>query len=112
MPVDYAKIDQETQEFNSYVSDLLSISSKANIDYGVLMGKINSLNSGGVSLTNINFDNISGIIAVSGVASSRESLGAFKFQLTNSSVFGNVKFSVQNIAQKSNIPFSLSFNLK
>ncbi len=112
MPVDYAKVDQETQEFNGYVSDLLSISSKTDTDYGVLMEKINGLNSGGVSLTNINFDNISGAIAVAGVASSRESLTVFKFQLTNSSVFGNVKFSVQNIAQKINIPFSLSFNLK
>lgn len=112
MPADYAKIDQEAQEFNSYVSDLLSISSKTGIDHGILMEKINSLNSGGVSLTNINFDNISGAIAVTGVASSRESLSAYKFQLTNSLVFGNVKFSVQNIAQKSNIPFSLSFNLK
>lgn len=112
MPVDYSKINQETQEFNSYVSDLSSVSSKIGTDYGIIMEKISSLNSGGVSLANISFDNTSGVIAVSGVALSRENLNAFKFQLTNSAVFGNVKFSVQNIAQKSSIPFSASFNLK
>jgi len=112
MPADYSKIDQETQEFNSYVSNLLSISSKTNADYGTVMEKISSLNSGGISLVSINFDNISGLITVSGVALSRENLNAYRFQLMNSSFFNNVKFSVQNIAQKSNIPFNLSFNLK
>lgn len=112
MPADYAKIDQETQEFNSYISDLSSVVSRINIDYGIMLEKISSLNSSGVSLVNINFDSNSGMIAVSGIASSRENLAAFKFQLLNSLYFSNVKFSVQNIAQKSNIPFSISFNLK
>ncbi|MDP3057822.1 MAG: pilus assembly protein PilM [bacterium] len=112
MPADYSKIDQETKEFNGYVSDLLNVSSKTSTDYGAIMGKISSLNSSGIALTSISFDNISGVIAISGVSSSREDLNAFKFRLANSSFFSNVKFSVQNIAQKSNIPFSTSFNLK
>jgi hypothetical protein len=112
MPVDYAKIDEDTKEFNSYVSDSSGVFSKTNADYGAKMEKINSLNSNGISLVNIGFDNVSSVIAVSGIASTRENLNSFKFQLAGSEIFSNVKFSVQNIAQKSNIPFNVSFNLK
>lgn len=112
MPGDYAKINQETQEFNSYVSDLSQIFSKTDIDYGAVMEKISGLNSNGVSLLSISVENISGVISVSGVASSRENLNAFKSKLSNSADFSNTKFFVQNIAQKSSIPFNASFNLK
>lgn len=112
MPADYSKIEQETKEFNSYVSDLSSIFSKTNADYGAIMEKIASLNSSGISLTSISFDSVSGAMAVSGVALSRENLSAFKFQLASSSYFNNAKFSVVNIAQKNNIPFNVSLNLK
>lgn len=112
MPADYSKVDRDSKEFNEYVADLASISSETGADYGSIMSKINSLNSTGILLTSVNFDSVSGAVSVSGVALARENLNAFRFQMANSPYFSNVKFSVQNIAQKSNVPFSLSFNLK
>ncbi len=112
MPVEYQKIDLETKEFNNYVNDLSGIYVKTSIDYEPMMKKIGSLNSSGITLSNVNFSDYAGLISVSGIASSRENLNVFKSGLMNSSYFNNVKFSVQNIAQKSNIPFSASFSLR
>lgn len=112
MPVDYAKIDRETKEFNSYASDLSGVYSKTNADYAAALEKISKLNSPGIILSGISFSNLAGPVSVSGVASTRENLNAFKFRAANSSSFDNVKFSVQNIAQKNNIPFGISFILK
>lgn len=109
MPVEYAQLEKETAEFNSYVKDLAEIYPKTAGDSSAVLEDINKVFTLGVAINNLSFSSSSSPIAISGVAVSRDNLNAFKFRLENSGYFRDVKFSVQNIAQKNNIPFSASF---
>lgn len=109
---EYAKMEQETKEFNSYVNSLETIYNKTNADYAVVLKNIGELNMSGINLTSISFSNLAGPVTASGVALERQNLNAFKFQMENSEKFKDVKFMVQNIAQKSNIPFNVTFYTK
>lgn len=111
-PAEDLKIEQETKEFNAYVGDLALVYPKVKADYGASLDKITGSNSFGVSMNNINMTDLAGPITISGVAVSRESLNSLRLQFENSPSFKNVKFSVQNIAQKNNIPFNISLYLQ
>jgi len=111
-PAEDLKIEQETKEFNAYVGDLALVYPKVKADYASALEKITRINSFGVSISNMNITDLASPITVSGLASSRESLNAFEFQLESSASFKNVKFSVQNIAQRNNIPFNVTLYLQ
>lgn len=112
LPADYSKIEQETVEFNNYINDLGSFYAKTDVDHSAILEKINELNALGILLTSVSFRDAKGSINVTSIALSRDQLNAFKNQMLNSASFTNVKFSVNNIAQKNNIPFSVNFSLK
>ncbi len=112
LPTEYLQMEAATKEFNGYVNDLSVIHLKTKDDYAAALSSIAKLNIPGISLTGLNFDNLSKPISISGIAANRESLGAFKLQMEKFNLFNDINFSVQNIAQKSNIPFSASLYLK
>lgn len=112
LPPEYQKIDAETREFNGYAHDLLRITSAGKKDYAKILEDINTLSSPRVYLTGISLGKSADYVSVSGVAATRENLDAFKYQIDNSDFFKEAKYSIQNIAQKNNIPFSVSLYLK
>ncbi len=112
VPPEYAKMERETKEFNSYAGALKKIYFAADADYASVLQSIGGVNMQGITLASVNFSSPAGVISASGVALERQNLNAFKFQMENSEKFKNVKFSVQNIAQKNNIPFSITFFVK
>lgn len=112
VPPEYARKERETKEFNGFISDLEKTYSVSSADYAAVLQNIGRLNTSGITLASVNFTNPAGPIAASGMALERQNLNAFKFQMENSDNFINAKFSVQNIAQKNNIPFSVTFFMK
>lgn len=112
VPAEYAKLESETREFNGYVNDLAAIYSKTGADYAKILENITKVSSSGIILTSTSLSDIAAPIIISGTALSRENLNVFKFQMENSQYFQNVKFSIQNIAQKNNIPFSITLYSK
>lgn len=107
---EYAKIESETKEFNSYVKDLGGIYEKTDKNYISALKSLNKINNPGISLANASIEGSSGLISISGVASTRENLNSFKYQIENSNSFSNAEFLVANIAQKNNISFSATFH--
>ncbi len=112
LPVEYRKIEEETGEFNKYARDLAKIYSQTGMDHAEILKNMDKLNMAGISFTNMNFNNSTDYISVSGIALSRENLNAFKYRIDNSDLFKKIDYSVQNIAQKNNIPFNLNLHLK
>ncbi len=111
-PPEYQNIEAETKEFNGYARDLLKISSAVKMDYAKILEDINTFGAPGIYLTGISLGKTNEYVSISGIAANRENLDAFKYQINNSALFKEARYSVQNIAQKSNIPFNLSLQLK
>lgn len=107
LPQQYAQIESDTKELNNYFADLARIYPKGGIDYAAWLKSINKFGIQGISFTRISFNGALGEITVSGVAATRENLTTLKTQLAGSGLFKDMKFSVQNIAQKNNLPFNV-----
>lgn len=108
LPVEYQKIESETVEFNGYARDIAKIYAGNKKDYSEILEAVNKLNAPGISLNSASYTDANDYISVSGVALNRDIFDSFKSLIDNLNIFRDVKYSVQNIAQKNNIPFSLT----
>ncbi len=106
MSAENTKIESETKEFNSYVKDMGDIFQKTDVNYGFILKDVVSINTPGITITNISLNGFLKSISISGVASARENLNVFRSKMESSADFKNIKFSIPNIAQKNNISFT------
>lgn len=66
----------------------------------------------GVVISNFSAGSIAGAMTISGTARDRTTLNQFKKSLQDSAMLADIGLPITNLAQKENIPFSISFRIK
>lgn len=109
---DFAKIEAETKEFNSYISDIEKIQGATDFNEPALLRNINKLTAPGISFSNISINNTARSVIITGTASARDNLKTFKNKILGSTDFINIKILAPDIAKISDINFSVTMNSK
>lgn len=81
-------------------------------NWSILIEEINNRTTSGIVVLNLRIASVREKISVSGIAKNREILNQFKKSLQESTYFDKVELPINNLEQKGDIPFSVSFVLK
>lgn len=101
-------IENNTKEFNAYISDINKIKPLIQTDYPSIIEKIGKLATVGTYFTNITVNDSAKSISVSGTSSSRESYKYFKSAASSSADFTNITVISGDIAKKNDINFTFT----
>lgn len=96
-------------------NDLTSITSRAlsgTTNWSILIEEINQRTISGIIISNFRAASINEVVSISGVAKNREILNLFKKSLQESNYLKEVEMPINNLEQKEDIPFSVSFKIK
>ncbi len=111
IPSDAAALEEKAKNVN----DLVGASKEALANayaWSAALEEIKGLAGAGITVRNVSMPDFAGAITVSGTASNRDNLDAFKKSFGDSSFVAGVKFTPTNLNQTANVPFSVSFSLK
>jgi len=81
-------------------------------NWSLLIDEINSRTTNGIIILNFRVPSIKDTMNITGVSKDRETLNLFKKSLQESTYITGVELPINNLEQKENIPFSISFHLK
>lgn len=108
----YLKIKNDTANFNIYLRDLETISSKTKTNLTITLLNIKMTETAGIKISKLASNKNNNTITIAGIAENREDINVFKSKLNNSSYFNIINFSLKDIAKKNNINFNASLKIK
>ena len=80
--------------------------------WSTVLTELTKLTTDGIVVSNFSAGSLAGTMAMSGTARDRATLNQFKKSLQDSVMLADVGLPITNIAQRENLPFSISFRLK
>lgn len=110
-PLDVAQKESLIKEVNSLTLVSQAILSNTP-NWSVLIDEINSRTTNGIIILNFRVPSIKDTMIIAGVSKNREALNLFKKSLQESTYITGVELPINNLEQKEDIPFSISFHLK
>lgn len=115
--VDSSSLKEEDVELQDWLTEtnrrITTLSPKLDIDRpSGFIKKVLDQKTAGISITNLSWNKseTGTTLAVSGIASDRQSLVAFKDRLSSSGHFSNVAFPVSDLAKDKEISFQITFS--
>lgn len=99
----------------SEVNELTSVSYNIlsnTLNWSVLIDEIKARATDGIVVLNFRAISVKEKITISGISKDRETLNLFKKSLQESSYLSGVELPINNLEQKGDIPFSISFLLR
>jgi hypothetical protein len=97
--------------FNNLI-DQTSLLAKKEPRWSLIVTEIKNKVVNGISVNNISLSNIDGSLAITGVASNRDSINALKSSFETSDLFSEIVIPLDNLGKKVEIPFSITFKIK
>jgi len=111
LPPEAATLEAKAKQINNLVT-IESKYIKEMPRWSNLIQEIKSRTNDSIIINSLSMPAIDTTIVIAGVAKTRAGLNDFKNSLDASPYLTNIKLPLTNIAQKDNIPFTISFNLK
>ena len=108
---DMAEKENLIKEVNSLTAVTSSVLGETP-NWSLLIDEINNRTTSGIVILNLRIASVKEKITVSGIAKNREILNQFKKSLQESDYLSEVELPINNLEQKGDIPFSISFMLK
>ena len=110
-PAEIPQKEIQIQNINSIISTSKEIISNTP-NWSILINDLINRTINGISISSLSVTSITDKIYMVGVAINRDTLNQYKKSLQESSYLINVELPINNLGQKENIPFTISFNLK
>lgn len=112
-PMDYdiVRLENDARSFNELVAKVNGIIS-AMPEWSPLLEELKARSVDGIIISNLSLPSPTDQMAIVGTASNRGQLNLYRKSLEESSWLTGVNMPLTNLAQKENIPFSMTFRLK
>lgn len=104
-------LENRAESFNAQVATINNLL-KSHFDWTPVITEISNRTSAGITITELNLGNPSESFSLKGSAATRQELNDYKKSLESSNILGSITIPLANLEQKSDIPFSVSFQLK
>lgn len=111
MDHDIVELENDARNFNELIAKVNGVIS-AMPEWSPLLEELKSRSVDGIAVSNLSLPSPADQMTIVGTASNRGQLNLYRKSLEESSWLTGVNMPLTNLAQKENIPFSITFRLK
>ncbi len=105
------QIETKVVKLNSLMGILLDIDGKSP-RFSIVLEEIKTRTIAGITIISVSIPGPDSVINLSGVASQRKDISAFRTAMAASALFGDVQSPPSNLDKRTDIPFTMTFKLK
>lgn len=105
------ELEAKAKNFNGLVGQTANLI-RTEPHWSSFLSELNSAVTGGITINNLTIAAPGQPLTLLGVAAGRNQLNLFKKSLEQSPLLKNIRLPLENLDKRSNIPFSISFELK